>query len=117
MSPRCAWSTLHTFERLLEVEEGLDHARMKDDGGTEPWTDDLTPLRLLFDLDYVKSDHDVAVYPRMLNRLREIHARWSTSYSEDDPPHWMRDLQLRSLEQLIEVISTCRSRAVRLRVR
>jgi hypothetical protein len=111
------WGPFHAFQRILAAEERLDLAPMKDYGGAKPWTDDLTPLRLLFDRDYVNGDHNVDAYPRMVSHLREIHSRWAASYPERDAPDLMKDLQLHSLEQLINVINTCRARGVHLRRR
>jgi hypothetical protein len=66
------WGPLHAFHWLLAAEENIDLQQMKDHGGGQPWADDLTPLRLLFDLDYIRDNHGMNVYPPLLARLQEI---------------------------------------------
>ncbi|MEU4426795.1 hypothetical protein AB0F81_39755 [Actinoplanes sp. NPDC024001] len=111
------WSHLHSFHRMLAAEEGLDLDSMQDFGGSRSWHNVDSPLRLMFDLDYINSEHPTSEYPALADRLRIIRSRWSTYGPADDEasPSMTID-QLEALSKLLSVVELCLSRGERLRV-
>ncbi|SBT69188.1 hypothetical protein GA0070622_6307 [Micromonospora sediminicola] len=103
------WGPLAAFHYLLAAEEGIDLSQMHDFGGYRPWDSVETPMRLLFDLDYINGDHPTSSYPAVATRLREIHGRWSTGTFAGDSPRfdgWRQYLTVR-LKQLAHVVDEC----------
>lgn len=103
------WGPLAAFHYFLAAEEGFDLSRMHAFGGDRPWDSIETPLRLLFDLDYINGDHPTSGYPLVARRLREIDRQWSAGTFAGDSPrfNWCREQITAELKQLVHVVDEC----------
>ncbi|WP_262287198.1 hypothetical protein [Micromonospora sp. MA102] len=107
------------FHDLLAAEEGIDLKLMDSFGGNRSWDSISTPMRLLFDLDYVRGQHPTTNYPEVAARLRELHERWSKgAFASNDPAlDPLRQHVTARLEQLAQVVEECVRTNARLVIR
>jgi hypothetical protein len=113
------WGPLAAFHYFLAAEEGIDLSQMHTFGGDRPWDSVETPMRLLFDLDYVNGHHPMSDYPAVAARLWEVHRRWSAGTFAGDSPRfngWREHLTVR-LKQLAQVVDGCIRTGARISVR
>lgn len=102
------WVHLHTFNRLLAAEEGIDLTTMVGYGGSNPWRDIGTPLKSLFDLDVFKDGKlSAQECVTMHSRLNEILSAWLKDSYAGATGSEMRSDQLATLENLVAVVGAC----------